>query len=79
METDYPRWDLNMDEVLESWQVSDAIRELIANALDERVDHQFPIVRCQAVEECSASWCGENVIDNVRWHSETPGRALFCL
>lgn len=31
------KFDLNMEEVLEAWEVSDAIREIIANALDEQV------------------------------------------
>lgn len=30
------KFDLNMDEVLEDWDVSDALREIIANALDEQ-------------------------------------------
>lgn len=29
-------FDLNIEEVLEHWGVSEAIRELIANALDEQ-------------------------------------------
>jgi len=31
------RFDLNMEEVLEDWQVYHAIREIIANAIDEQV------------------------------------------
>lgn len=31
------KFDLNMEEVLESWEPSDAVREIIANALDEHV------------------------------------------
>lgn len=30
-------FDLNIDEVLENWEVEHALREIIANALDERV------------------------------------------
>lgn len=30
------KFDLNMEDVLEAWKISDAIREIIANALDEQ-------------------------------------------
>ena len=30
-------FDLNMEEVLENWEVFHAIREIIANALDEQL------------------------------------------
>ena len=30
------KFDLNMEEVLEAWGVTDATREVIANALDEQ-------------------------------------------
>ena len=29
-------FDLNIEQVLESWTIADALRELIANALDEQ-------------------------------------------
>jgi len=32
----YKRFDLNIEEILEHWDVSHAIREVIANALDEQ-------------------------------------------
>ncbi|MDD4110885.1 MAG: ATP-binding protein [Clostridia bacterium] len=31
------KFDLNIEKVLENWEVSDAIREIIANALDEQI------------------------------------------
>lgn len=31
------KFDLNIDKILEDWSVADALRELLANALDERV------------------------------------------
>jgi hypothetical protein len=31
------KFDLNMEDVLEAWEPSDAIREIIANALDEMI------------------------------------------
>ena len=30
-------FDLNVEKVLENWSISDAIREIIANALDEQI------------------------------------------
>ena len=30
-------FDLNIEKILENWHVSDAVREVIANALDERL------------------------------------------
>ena len=30
-------FDLNIEQVLENWSVSDALREIIANALDEQI------------------------------------------
>ena len=31
------KFDLNVEKVLENWEISHAIREIIANALDEQV------------------------------------------
>lgn len=37
-------FDLNIEQVLENWSVSDALREIIANALDEQIlSHTAPI------------------------------------
>jgi hypothetical protein len=30
------KFDLNVEEILENWEVSHAVREIIANALDEQ-------------------------------------------
>jgi DNA gyrase/topoisomerase IV subunit B len=38
MQTNEPRnFDLNIEKILEGWKVKHAIREVIANALDEQV------------------------------------------
>ena len=31
------KFDLNIEKVLENWDVSDALREIIANAIDEQL------------------------------------------
>src|SRR5260370_12282915 len=36
-------FDLNMEKVLDAWQVSNAIREIIANALDESILTSTPL------------------------------------
>lgn len=38
-------FDLNMEKVLENWLVSDALREIIANALDETVLTKSPDIK----------------------------------
>lgn len=38
-------FDLNMEKVLENWLVSDALREIIANALDETVLTESPDIK----------------------------------
>lgn len=30
-------FDLNIEQVLENWSIADALREIIANALDEQI------------------------------------------
>ncbi len=35
--TDYKKFDLNIESILEHWKVSHAIREIIANAIDEQL------------------------------------------
>lgn len=62
METEPRKFDLNMEEVLEAWGVSDAIREVIANALDE-----------QALTGTSEVRIFEN---DGRWHVRDFGRGL---
>src|SRR5438552_18890801 len=36
------RFDLNIDKILENWEICHAIRELIANAIDESVLTKTP-------------------------------------
>ncbi len=57
------KFDLNMEEVLEAWDVADAAREVIANALDE-----------QALTETSEVEIYED--DKGRWHIRDYGRGL---
>lgn len=57
------KFDLNMQEVLESWAVADAIREVIANALDEQA--------LTGTDEIEIS-----VDDEGRWHIRDYGRGL---
>lgn len=58
------KFDLNMEEdLLEAWNESDGIRELIANALDEQVLTESPSVDIHADEE-------------GRWHIRDYGRGL---
>ena len=45
--------DLNMDDILESWSVSQAVRELLANALDEQVLTSTPEI---IIEKQGGSW-----------------------
>ena len=46
-------FDLNVEEVLESWTIAQAIRELIANALDEQVlTDTDPIVVQAVADDC---------------------------
>lgn len=56
------KFDLNIEEVLEHWQVPDAIREIIANALDEQAltDTREPEIRRE----------------NGVWHVRDHGRGL---
>lgn len=57
------KFDLNMEEVLESWGVADATREVIANALDEQI--------LTGTDE------GEIYEDDQgRWHIRDYGRGL---
>lgn len=35
-ETEGKKFDLNIEKILEDWKVPDAIREVIANALDQQ-------------------------------------------
>lgn len=48
------KFDLNMEEVLEAWEVSDAIREIIANALDEQALTDTDDI--EIIEDESGSW-----------------------
>lgn len=57
------KFDLNMEEVLEAWEVSDAIREIIANALDEQI-----------LTETDSIDIYED--DSGRWHIRDYGRGL---
>ena len=50
-------FDLNMEEVLENWEVFHAIREIIANALDEQL-----ITGTQKIEIYQTDITGESVI-----------------
>ncbi|MBR0355185.1 MAG: hypothetical protein IJK35_07415 [Oscillospiraceae bacterium] len=46
-------FDLNIEKILESWEVYHAIREIIANALDEQMlTHTKSIQICQASDNC---------------------------
>ena len=57
------QFDLNIDKILDGWDLSDAIRELIANAIDESIltQTQFPEV-CKDDSGC--------------WHIRDFGRGL---
>jgi hypothetical protein len=57
------KFDLNMEEVLEAWGVSDATREIIANALDEQA--------LTETEEVDIYEDGQG-----RWHIRDYGRGL---
>lgn len=57
------KFDLNMDEVLEDWKTSDALREVIANALDE-----------QALTETDEVEIFED--DEGKWHIRDYGRGI---
>ncbi|MFB6199938.1 MAG: ATP-binding protein [Candidatus Nanohaloarchaea archaeon] len=57
------KFDLNMDDVLEAWNVSDGIREVIANALDEKILSDTKDV--EIYED-----------DEGRWHVRDYGRGL---
>ncbi len=46
-------FDLNIEEVLENWEVEHAIREIMANALDEQV------ISLTAEIEISKDDCGD--------------------
>lgn len=48
------RFDLNIDEVLESWEPAHAIRELISNALDEQTLTHTPAI--QIYEKAKDEW-----------------------
>lgn len=56
-------FDLNMEEVLEAWGPSDAIREVIANALDE-----------QALTDTDSINIFED--EEGKWHVRDYGRGL---
>ncbi len=56
-------FDLNIEKILEGWEVRHAIREIIANALDEQV-----LTGTQDVEISAAS--------NGDWHIRDWGRGL---
>ncbi len=63
MATTTGNFDLNMEEVLEAWQPTDAIREIIANALDE-----------QALTSTDPIEIYED--NNGKWHIRDHGRGL---
>jgi len=63
--SDFPRraFDLNVEKILEDWEVYHAIREVIANALDEQL-----ITRTKDIEISKD--------DSGRWHIRDFGRGL---
>ena len=63
MSTTTGKFDLNMEEVLEAWHAPDAIREIIANGLDE-----------QALTETDDIEIFED--DRGWWHVRDFGRGL---
>lgn len=63
MATTTGNFDLNMEEVLEAWKPTDAIREIIANALDE-----------QALTDTEPIEIYED--NDGRWHIRDYGRGL---
>ena len=63
MSTVTGKFDLNMGEVLEAWKTPDAVREVIANALDEQA-----LTETADVEIYSD--------DEGRWHIRDQGRGL---
>jgi hypothetical protein len=56
------KFDLNIEKVLENWEVSDALREIIANAIDEQV-----LTRTREIQILS---------DKGGWHIRDFGRGL---
>ena len=46
--------DLNIEQVLENWEVFHALREIIANALDEQVLTQSKEIRIEC--EAEGTW-----------------------
>lgn len=56
-------FDLNIDTILEAWDVSDAVREIIANAIDEQLLTGTPGVEIYESETCT-------------WHIRDYGRGL---
>lgn len=63
MSTQARKFDLNMEEVLEAWDVADATREVIANALDE-----------QALTDTDDAETYQD--DDGRWHIRDYGRGI---
>lgn len=63
MSTTTGKFDLNMEDVLEAWRAPDALREVIANALDE-----------QALTETDNISITED--EKGRWHIRDHGRGL---
>jgi len=57
------RFDLNVDRVLEDWEIAHAVREIIANALDER--------NLTQTQEVVIEQTGPN-----QWHIRDFGRGL---
>jgi hypothetical protein len=66
MNNEIRQFDLNIERVLEHWTVAHALREIIANALDEasaRVCHRFLQIVVRPVQHsvganCTGRWAG---------------------
>src|ERR1039458_6820412 len=56
-------FDLNIEKILEGWEVSHGIRELIANALDEQILTDTPDIEITQAEDSA-------------WHIRDFGRGL---
>lgn len=64
-------FDLNIEKVLEHWGVEHAIREIIANALDEMTltgtkKSRFPILMVCAILETTGAGCNTYILRRMK-------------
>jgi DNA gyrase/topoisomerase IV subunit B len=82
MPTNEPRnFDLNIEKILEGWEVRHAIREVIANALDEQVLSNTEDITLSA--DRSGNWHVRDFGRGIRYENltqnENPGGAWACI